>query len=374
MKEKLILIILLFIASCSSEEGEEATDESATQAVAVSQTSAPVEPEIVAKEVDGIVVKESVFMIPVNTVGNVKATKRGKITSEVSGIFEFDYVFQGREFKKGEVIGRVKDFTFDSNYEKQKAAFERKYIDFLQSDVIPQEYKDKKYYELLKMIDSDKNPNISGRARTTGLYEELLNFKALDIERRKRTIRAPDNIIISTVNVENGQNVTKGTSLFDYIFNRDKVIEVSLFENEAAYLNIGDVAEIKRQSLVSSSPFQADVIGISKQISQDRFRLVTLRLQDSEELIDGEQVDVAIAINTRRIGIQVPNEAIVYRDQKPVIFEVDNGNALWKYVEVGDRFGNMIEIRDGISVGSKIITKGHFTLAHQAPVIFNQTN
>ena len=363
------------IACSSEEDGTPEETENAQQAQSTAPTQAiPVEPEIVAKEVDGIVVEESVFMIPVNTVGNVKATNKGKITSEVSGIFEFDYVFEGQEFKRGQKIGSVKDFTFDANYEKQKAAFERAYITFLDNDVISQEYYNLSYNELLKKIQNSKDPSIQGRSRTTGLYEVLLDFKAMDIERRKRTIRAPDDIIISTANVENGQNVGKGTALFDYIFNRDKIIEVSLFENEAAYLNLNDVAEITRQSLVSSAPYQATVIGISKQISQDRFRKVTLQVSNSQELIDGEQVDVNININTRRIGLQVPNEAIVYRDQKPVIFEVENGNALWKYVEVGDRFGNMIEIRDGINVGAKIITKGHFTLAHQAPVIFNQQN
>lgn len=359
--------------SCS--DTDETSEDSAAQATPVAATATvPVEPEIVAKEVDGIVVEESVFMIPVNTVGNVKATNKGKLTSEVSGIFEFDYVYEGKEFKKGDRIGQVKDFSFDASYEMQKASFERKYIEFLQNDVISKDYYNLDYDELLKKIQSTKDPNITGRSRTTGLYEELLNFKAMDIERKKRTIRAPSDIIISTVNVENGQNVSKGTALFDYIFNKDKIIEVSLFENEAAYLNLGDVAEIQRQSLVTSVPFQAEVIGISKQISQDRFRKVTLKVKESEELIDGEQVDVNININTRRIGIQVPNEAIVYRDQKPVIFEVENGNALWKYVEVGDRFGNMIEIRSGINVGAKIITKGHFTLAHQAPVLFTQLN
>lgn len=372
MKKQILLFSLIFMFSCSSDEAE-GSEENATQTVAVAQGT-QVEPQITAKEVDGIVVEESVFMIPVNTVGSVKATNKGKITSEVSGIFEFDYVYEGKEFKRGQKIGLVKDFAFDSNYEKQKAAFENAYINFLQNDVISKDFYNLSYDQLLKKIQESDNPAIIGRSRQTGLYVELLNFKAMDIERQKRTIRAPSDITVTTINVENGQNISKGSSLFDYIFNKNKIIEVSLFENEAAYLNIGDVAEVSRQSLISSIPFQTEVIGISKQISQDRFRKVTLRVNDADELIDGEQVDVNIAVNTKRIGIQVPNEAIVYRDQKPVIFEVENGNALWKYVEVGDRFGNMIEIRDGISVGSKIITKGHFTLAHQAPVIFKQLN
>ncbi len=161
-----------------------------------------------------------------------------------------------------------------------------------------------------------------------------------------------------------------GTVLFDYIYAKDKVIEVSLFENECAYLKVGQKAVIKRQAVITADEYLATVIGISKQISQDRFRKVTLEFDTENTLVDGEQVELTLSINTGRFGLQVPNESIVYRDQRPVIFVVEGNHALWKYVEVGERFGDKIEIKGGIRAGDRIITKGHFTLAHQATVDF----
>ena len=87
-------------------------------------------------------------------------------------------------------------------------------------------------------------------------------------------------------------------------------------------------------------------------------------------LVDGEQVDVIIDISTKRTGLQIPNKAVVYRDQRPVVFTEKDGLALWNYVTLGERFGNSIEIVGGVSEGDHIITKGHFTLAHQANVSF----
>ncbi|MCB0279426.1 MAG: efflux RND transporter periplasmic adaptor subunit, partial [Calditrichaeota bacterium] len=69
---------------------------------------------------------------------------------------------------------------------------------------------------------------------------------------------------------------------------------------------------------------------------------------------------------------QIPNKAIVYRDQRPVVFKVENDIAIWQYVDLGERFGDRVEITNGVDAGDKVITNGHFTLAHQANVNFKE--
>jgi len=220
------------------------------------------------------------------------------------------------------------------------------------------------------MIRNSESKSIIGRARQTGLYEELLRFQALMTQKRLRTIKSPANIVITKISVENGQNVNKGTALFDYVDNEDKVVVVPLFEKEAAYLKLGETAIVKRNSIQSNKRYHGVVIGISKQINQDRFRTVTVKLDGSEDLIDGEQVDIEIKISTERTGLQVPNRSIVYRDQRAVVFTAKDDIATWNYVTIGERFGDLVEITSGVSEGEQIITKGHFTLAHQANVKF----
>lgn len=364
--------LLLLLIACGDDDASTTTGGDSTSTVL--NTNQEVLPtERPAKEVEGIRVSQTEFQIPVETVGTVKATNKGKITAEASGLFQFDYIFEGKEFKKGEIIGRIEDYAFTSNLEKQEASFKRTYITFLENDVISKDFYNLKPMDLLRKLESTSNQSIVGRARTTGIFEELLTLKAAYIEQAKRVVRAPDNLVITQVFVENGQNVGKGTALFDYLYDKDKVIEISLFENECAYLKTGYKAIIKRQAVVTSDEYLAEVIGISRQISADRFRKVTLKFTTDNNLVDGEQVSVTLRINTGRFGIEVPNEAIVYRDQRPVVFVVENGVALWKYVSVGERFGDKIEIKSGIRDGDQIITKGHFTLAHQATVDFKLT-
>lgn len=365
MKHLVILLLITLLFSCSSADAKDTNAVAKTgDAVVVANN------EIKYKNVEGFVLNTTELLIPVNTIGSVKSIKKGKLTAEVSGIFSFDYIFEGKEFKKGERIGKIRDVDFQNSLDQGYASFEKSYLTFLQDDVLPKEFYNKKPHELFKMISQSENKSIKGRARQTGLYEELLRYQALITQKRLRSIKSPGNITITRISVENGQNVNKGTALFDYVDNEDKVVEVSLFEKEAAYLKLGETANVKRNAIKSSKVYMGTVIGISKQINQDRFRTVTVKLESSEELIDGEQVDVEIKISTERNGLQVPNRSIVYRDQRAVVFTSKDDVAKWNYVILGERFGDYVEIKNGVSEGDQVITKGHFTLAHQANVKF----
>lgn len=372
LKRTLVLFgLFLALQSCSDDaEGGDASGSDSTATALQGEVVAP--QQNVAKEVEGITVESAEFSIPVQTVGNVKATKKGKIVAQVGGILRADYVFEGQVFKKGQKIASIYDYKFQTNLELQETAFERKYIDFLQADVISQDFYNLKPMDLLKKIQNSTDKVIVGRATSTGITEQLLNLKQSYLERNRRTLVAPADIVITSTNAENGVNVGSGSVLYEYIFDDRKVVEVSLFENECAYLKVGHKAVVKRQAVITSDQYVATVIGIGQQISQDRFRKVTLEFDADNNLVDGEQVELTLNINTGRFGIQVPNEAIVYRDQRPVVFVVEGQQALWKYVQVGERFGDFIELTGGIRAGDNIITKGHFTLAHQATVDFKQ--
>jgi membrane fusion protein, multidrug efflux system len=370
MTQNLTLVFLFFLLfSCSEEkvvkdQNDSGNDSTSTVVETIAETSN-------VKEVEGIEVLNSRFYIPVNAVGIVKAINKGKITSYVNGIFNFDYIYEGQTFKKGQLIGRVIDVDFDNRYKRSIASFEKSYISFLEGDVLSKDYYNLKPLALKSKIDNSKNESIQGRARQKGLYDQLVDLEILEREKYLRTIRAPKDLIITAIYAENGQNISKGTTVFDFIDQSEKVVEVSLFESESSFLKRDEKVEIKKHSIKESDLFTGTVIGIGQQINSNRFRKITIKLSENSELTDGEQVDVLININTGKDGIQIPNDAIVYRDQRPVVFKVENNLAIWQYVELGDRFGNFMEITKGIESGDKIITKGHYTLAHQASIKFN---
>ena len=67
-------------------------------------------------------------------------------------------------------------------------------------------------------------------------------------------------------------------------------------------------------------------------------------------------------------NLVVPKEAVVYRSGRPVVFTIENNEAIWNYIEVGKDNGREIEVLDGIQADQTVITSNNVQLAHQAPV------
>jgi len=74
-------------------------------------------------------------------------------------------------------------------------------------------------------------------------------------------------------------------------------------------------------------------------------------------------------LETRRLSDRVvPEDAILVRQERDLVFIVENGRAQWSYVTLGARLVDYVEITDGAQPGDTIAVDGHFALAHDAPV------
>lgn len=79
----------------------------------------------------------------------------------------------------------------------------------------------------------------------------------------------------------------------------------------------------------------------------------------------------AVRIETEilRDRLLVPKSALLVRDQRTLVFVVQNGMAKWQYVEVGEENNEYFEARSGIASGDTVIVGGHYTLAHDSKVV-----
>ncbi len=74
----------------------------------------------------------------------------------------------------------------------------------------------------------------------------------------------------------------------------------------------------------------------------------------------------------------VPQEAILVRGGRKLVFVVENGLAKWSYVKIGLENEHFAEILAGerpeetVNEGDLVIIEGHFTLAHDASVTIKE--
>jgi len=64
--------------------------------------------------------------------------------------------------------------------------------------------------------------------------------------------------------------------------------------------------------------------------------------------------------------IVIPADALTNRQNREVVFTLNDTLALWNYVQVGPRNSNEIVIREGINEGDTVIVSGNSTIGHEA--------
>jgi len=71
------------------------------------------------------------------------------------------------------------------------------------------------------------------------------------------------------------------------------------------------------------------------------------------------QVVTASYVMATKTGLFVPVEAVVNRGEKnPYIFRVIKGKAVKHAVNVGDLYGDKLEITSGLAAGDQVVTRG----------------
>ena len=78
------------------------------------------------------------------------------------------------------------------------------------------------------------------------------------------------------------------------------------------------------------------------------------------------QITLDTEIFTNRLV--VPANAVLLRDERPMLFVVLESRSNWIYIQKGLENTEWVEVMDGVAPGDEVIVSGHFSLAHDAAV------
>ena len=95
---------------------------------------------------------------------------------------------------------------------------------------------------------------------------------------------------------------------------------------------------------------------------------VVIELTGVEELRPGATANAEIVTRVHPQALVVPQDAVLTRDNRTMVFVVDGGKAKWQYVTTGPSGRGLVGVEEGLEAGAQVITSGHYSLAHDAPV------
>ncbi|MCF8262351.1 MAG: efflux RND transporter periplasmic adaptor subunit [Melioribacteraceae bacterium] len=335
----------------------------------------------------------------VNASGLVKANKELLITSNINGIVDSVNIYEGKKVNKGDLLIKLDDQEHllavdDAEVRVTEAKVEYGFLirgnevdsaAILQADEIyrkieklESDYKrgivsEEEY--LTKMDELELGVLFTGARKEelilnkSGLTSAINSFKRAKINLAYTKIKAPFSGAVGNVNMVAGQRISAGEELFK-LLDTDKIkIELGILENDVSSIKEGNKALISIPSL-QNIEFVGQVKFISPFIDNETRVCKAIVIIDNRKNIIKPGMAAEVRVETERQKDQtlVPVEAVLFRDNRTLVFTVENDFSKWKYVTLGERNEKYYQIFDGITPGENVIIDGHFTLGHDSKV------
>lgn len=187
-------------------------------------------------------------------------------------------------------------------------------------------------------------------------------------------ITAPFAGRVADLQLDEGQYVSRGSEICMLLRDVRMKVEVDVLESDLVDVREGATARVHVPALgspdSSSAVFEGAVWAVNPQVRPESGagRVTVSVPNPNRQLVSGLFANVELETERLSNRLVVPDEAVLVRQGRDLVFIVEGGRAQWTYVDVGARSGDHVEITKGVAPGDTVATGGHFALAHDAPV------
>jgi HlyD family secretion protein len=184
------------------------------------------------------------------------------------------------------------------------------------------------------------------------------------------TFGAPFNGVAADCSVQPGSYVQVGQTCMRVIDISKIRINSEVTETDLPKIRVGDEAKAKFVAFAGKT-FEGRVMQVNPMIDlQKRAATVIVEIDNPSGTIKpGMYASLRIASYSNKNIVMIPKGAVLFRDNRQLVFIVRNGEAQWDYIKLGSANANYYEIRNGLAVGDTVVINGNYNLAHQVPVM-----
>lgn len=345
----LIFISTILFTSCFNKNGKDPDNEMFQSDGIVSDTT---------MVLSDVVLKGS-FTKETWCNGSLQAWQKAIVPFETQGNVLKVNVANGQTVKAGQVLVQLDDYRQQQDVQQAQLYLEQALLDF-EDQLIVSGYK-------VKDTSSIPSQILKMARLRSGLSAAELNLRKALAELQHTRITAPVNGKIASLEAH-AYTPTSEYKNFCTILNTQYMeVFFNLVESDAMLVKKGLNVKVLPVALPGKS-FQGIITGINPAIDLNGLLLVNARVANpTGELLDGMKVKVVVETEIPDQLI-VPKTAVLARQNRQVVFTVENGHAIWNYVTTGYENSTQYTITEGLKAGQQIITGNNLTIGHQAPV------
>jgi RND family efflux transporter MFP subunit len=349
------------------------------------------------------------LVMTLKSPGEAYTEKRIAMKAEVGGVVKNLYAAEGRHVREGDLLVELDDREFRLTLEKLEAQrlrylselfLERQFaatdeqpapavigkLDKAQADydrisdafkkgLVSQVDMEKAQADLeLALIEAGRKKE-EVQASVKGLTQAEVDVKVARLNLEKTRIRAPFAGIVTDIKLSPKERLDPGRELFTLVDISRIKVKAKVLESEVGKVVAGRDVDLRFSAFTGRS-FKGRIEAVSPVISaEDKTCGVYVTMDNpSEEIKPGMHAEVEFPTEIFTDRLLVPQQAILVRGGRKLVFAVEGDMAKWRYIEVGlenERFAEVLPGKEpgwGVSAGDTVIIEGHITLAHDTKV------
>ena len=304
----------------------------------------------------------------IEATGTLNPFEEVSIGAEIDGIIKTVKVDEGTAVSKGMLLAAIDDIEYSQGVLSAQAALKQAEATFANTK-IEFSRKDALYKE--ELVTKQQYDDVSTRLTLTESDVERAKA-ALSIAKQKLAktkIYAPLASRVKEKMVSEGDFVKNGTRLFTLIQPNPLKLRFSVSERDVGKMKVGQDVSVKVDAFPDRE-FKGKVSIVFPSLEEKTRTLSIEALVPDKEgvLKPGLFARVILYTGGMKDTVVVPNTALLYEGDQIRVYVVEDDRAKERPVKLGNKYGDEMEIVEGIKEGDKVVTAGQQGLSEGAKV------
>jgi len=309
----------------------------------------------------------------IESIGTLNPFEEVTISAEVEGVMRSVKVEEGTQVSKGMLLAAIDDTDYGLEVKRAEAALrqteatlENTRLEFKRKDALHRE-------ELVtKQQYDDVVTRLSLAEAEVDRAKAFLSLARLKLLKTK--ITSPIACVVKEKRVSVGDFVKNGTPLFVIIQPNPLKLRFTVPEKDVGRLKINQEVVLTVDGFAGRE-FKGKVNIVFPNVEEKTrtLQVEALILNSDGVLKPGLFAKVILYTAGERDTVVVPITALLYEAETVKVFIIEGDRAKERKVKLGSKYGEMMEIVEGVKEGEKVVATGQQNLSAGAKVSIQQT-
>jgi RND family efflux transporter MFP subunit len=292
--------------------------------------------------------------------GTVEARTSSLVASEVDGLVQSLAAREGQAVGKGQILVRLRTADLELRLQAAEAGLREAEARLQQADADLERNQGLFEQGILSasQFGASRSERDAWQGRADQLSAEIARLR-LDLERS--SVRAPFRGVVVAQRCEVGEWIGQGDPVIELASLHDLEVRVEVPERYFSQLKLGAEAIVRFESLPAHEVRGKVSAIIPRANIQARTFPLKVRVQNRDGAIGvGMLARVGFAVGESYRATVVPKDALIIRGRDRKVYRLKGDDTVEAVsVQTGIGVGSWVEIREGLSPGTRVVTRGN---------------